>query len=79
MADEVLSRKPTNEEEQRQSVFIAALYHALANHVAQAANDSLDAGLRAGTSPAPGLQRLERFAETLRRAAEANLTYFDAV
>ncbi|MGQ0551274.1 MAG: S16 family serine protease, partial [Armatimonadota bacterium] len=79
LAQETLRRKPKNDQEKQEIVFTAALYHAIAAHVAQVAMDALDVGLRGGTSPAPDAKRLERFAETLRRAADANLTYFDAV
>lgn len=78
LAQEVLRRKPKNEEEKQEIVFTAAMYHAVAAHVAQVANDALDVGLRGGTGTVPDPKRLERFAETMRRAAEANLTYFDA-
>jgi hypothetical protein len=79
LAQEALRQKPKDDQEKLEIVFTAALYYAVAAHVAQVAMDALDVGLGGGTSSAPDTKRLERFAEILRRAADANLTYFDAV
>ncbi len=78
LADEIINSQPEEQEDEGE-LRVAALYYALANHLAQVANDSLDIGLRTGTSPAPDPKRLEGFAEILRRAAEANLNYFDSI
>ena len=57
----------------------AALYFAIADHALQLAEDSIEMGMGYGSLPAPPEDRVRSMSELLRKAAEANLNYFDTV
>lgn len=54
-----------------------ATYYVLARNVVQVARDSVDIGFGYGQVEVADLQRVEAMAELLRRATEANVTYFE--
>lgn len=63
---------------------LTAIYAANYNYVYASmfldlAEDGLGIGLGFGTSPAPNLEVLTAISETLRRGAEANITYFETL
>jgi hypothetical protein len=55
----------------------AALYYALAEHILESGRDSLEIGLGFGATPAPEMEQIFNIAETMRRAAEANMAFFE--
>lgn len=57
----------------------AALYFAMADHALQLAEDSMEIGIGYGSLPAPDEAKVKSMSELLRKAAEANINYFDAV
>lgn len=54
-----------------------AVWYTIADHLVELAKDSIDLGVGFGTSQAPSKERVESLAELYRRAAEANLNYFE--
>jgi uncharacterized protein len=61
------------------AIYAAAFNYALADVYLDLSEDVLSIGLGFGTSPAPRQEVLDSIAETLRRGAEANITYFEAL
>jgi hypothetical protein len=57
----------------------AALYYMLARSYTQLARDSMDISYGFGTAPLADPERVAAVSETLRRAAESNLSYFESV
>ncbi|RME82823.1 MAG: hypothetical protein D6775_09810, partial [Caldilineae bacterium] len=55
-----------------------ATYYALAGDSIQAARDSVDIGFGYGGTPVTHPERIEAMQELLRRAAEANVAYFES-
>ncbi|MCL5265859.1 MAG: hypothetical protein M1343_11840 [Chloroflexi bacterium] len=79
LADSILQRNPKDDEEAMTIITEATLYYAIADQVVEAAKDSMDIGLGFGKAPAPSQEKVQSLAELFRRAAEANLNYFDNV
>jgi len=79
LADQALQKKVANENEALGVIAEAALYYAVADHAVTLAKDSLDIGMGFGTAAAPSEAKMASLAEIFRRAAEANLTYFNSV
>ena len=50
-----------------------------AEHLVDQAGDALDIGLGHGTAPPPAPEKVQSMADLFRRAAEANLNYFDSI
>jgi hypothetical protein len=57
----------------------ATQMYVLAGHLTEVSRDALDLGLGAGAGPAPERAAVQRLADLFRRAAEANLNYFDQI
>ena len=79
MADGALASKVDSEEEALTVLTMATLYYAVADHAVELAKDSLDIGWGFGSAPAPSEERVAALAELFRRAADANLNYFNSV
>jgi hypothetical protein len=82
-ADAALSDYANNPEATEDDA-LAAIYAANYNYVyadmfLDLAEDGLGIGLGFGTAPAPNLEVLQAISETLRRGAEANITYFESL
>ncbi|HEX2282832.1 MAG TPA: hypothetical protein VHG52_13830, partial [Thermomicrobiales bacterium] len=61
------------------AIYAAAFNYALADVYLDLAEDTLSIGLGFGSAPAPSQEVLDAIADTLRRGAEANITYFEAL
>lgn len=61
------------------AVYAAAFNYALADVYLDLAEDTMSIGLGFGSSPAPSQEVLEAISSTLRRGAEANITYFETL
>ena len=59
------------------TIYSASYAYVLSGLYLDVASDSLTNGLGFGNSPAPKLEVLTAISETLRRGAEANITYFE--
>lgn len=80
LADSKLSGpKPKNEEQVVQMLAEAVLYYGIADQAVEVAKDSIDIGLGQGRAPLPTTEKVQGLAELFRRAAEANLNYFDSI
>lgn len=58
---------------------IATICYAAASHIVEWAEDRVDIGLGMGKTKPADKARLTRLSEALRKASEANLSYFDNV
>jgi hypothetical protein len=79
LADQAVNRKVKSEEEAITALTEAVLYYAVADQVVELSKDSTDIGLGYGKAPAPSAEKVQTLSELFRRAAEANLNYFDSV
>jgi hypothetical protein len=79
LADSALAREAKTNEEMIAKLTEATLYYVLAEQVVELAMDSIDVGIGFGKAPAPAQASVESLAELFRRAAEANLNYFESV
>jgi hypothetical protein len=79
LADSALEREAKTNEEMVAKLTEATLYYVLADQVVELAKDSIDVGIGFGKAPAPAQASVESLAELFRRAAEANLNYFESV
>jgi uncharacterized protein len=79
LADSALAREAKTNEEMVAKLTEATLYYVLAEQVVELAKDSIDVGIGFGKAPAPAQASVESLAELFRRAAEANLNYFESV
>ena len=79
LAGQILQTKVSNRDEAIAVLTLATLYYALADHSVELAKDSIDMGWGFGTAPAPSDEKVQSLAELFRRAAEANLNYFDSI
>lgn len=57
----------------------AALYFSLARSGVELARDAVDIGMGFGSSPAPDPEIIAALSNTLRRASDANIAYFESV
>lgn len=58
---------------------MATLYYALADQMVDIAKDTIDIGWGYGSTPAPSEERIASLADLFRRAADANLNYFEKI
>ncbi len=79
LGNAAVNRKTKNEEETVTALAEAALYYAVAEHAVELGKDALDIGLGYGKAPLPPREKIDAVAELLRRAADANLNYFNTV
>ena len=79
IADNVLETDVSSEEEALTVLTMATLYYAVADHSIELAKDSIDIGWGFGSAPTPDDARVAALAELFRRAADANLNYFNSV
>jgi uncharacterized protein len=79
LAGQVLQTKVNNRDEALAVLTMATLYYALADHSVELAKDAIDIGWGFGSAPAPSDEKVQALAELFRRAAEANLNYFDSI
>jgi hypothetical protein len=79
LADKAINRKFENEDQAIQALIEATLYYSIADQVVELSKDSTDIGLGFGKAPAPSAEKVQTLAELFRRAAEANLNYFESV
>ena len=79
LAGDVLQTKVTSNEEALTVLAMATLIYALADHSVELSKDAIDLGWGSGTAPAPSEETIASLAELFRRAADANLSYFDSV
>lgn len=79
MGDNELEQPAENEEQTLTNMAGAATAYSLAGHILTETDDTLDIGLGAGTEKEPNKKLVGQLSEALRRAAEANLEYFDNV
>lgn len=79
LAEAALQREAKTEDEIITKLTEATLYYVLAEQVVEAAKDQIDIGLGFSKAPAPSQATVESLAELFRRAAEANLNYFENV
>lgn len=61
------------------AIYAAAFNYAFADIYLDLAEDVLSIGMGFGTTPAPSQAVLDAIADTLRRGAEANITYFESI
>ncbi len=61
------------------AIYAAAFNYALADIYLDLAEDTMSIGLGFGSSPAPSQAVLDAISSTLRRGAEANITYFETL
>ena len=57
----------------------AVLWYGIADQAVEVAKDSIDIGLGQGKAPLPSNDKVQRLADLFRRAAEANLNYFENI
>ncbi len=67
-----------SEEEILSQLITAASYYTFASDYVQLARDAVDVGMGFGSAPAADEETTLRIAETLRRAAEANMALFES-
>ncbi|MCL4533850.1 MAG: hypothetical protein M1370_01645 [Bacteroidetes bacterium] len=79
LATAATQRKTKSEEETVAALAEAALYYAVAEHVIELGKDAIDVGTGYGKAPLPPKEKVDAVAELLRRAADANLNYFNSV
>ncbi len=80
MADSKLNGPmPNDEDELVQMLAEAVLWYGIADQAVEVAKDSMDIGLGQGKAPMPQIDRVQSLADLFRRAAEANLNYFDTI
>jgi hypothetical protein len=79
LADAKLDTEPATEEEALQAIMEATIYYAAASHIVDGAEDRVDIGLGIGKAKPAETAKLTRLSEALRKAAEANIDYFDDV
>ena len=60
-------------------LMLASAYYTLAGDYVQLARDATDVAMGFGVAPAPETERVMRVAETMRRAAEANIALFESL
>lgn len=76
---DLLAEGDFTEEEVLGFIFLAAFEYIEADFFLDAAQNNLDYGLGFGTAPVPDQATLEAVAEIMRRAADANLAFFETV
>jgi hypothetical protein len=79
LGDAAVAREVKTQEEVIGKLTEATLLYALADHLVELAKDSIDVGMGFGKAPAPSVEKIESLAELFRRAADANLNYFDSI
>jgi hypothetical protein len=78
-ADEILSTEAATVEEAIANVLIATAYYSLASYGIDYALDSVKIGFGVGTAKPADKATVTQLSEALRKAAEANIEYFDTV
>lgn len=79
LADNALGREAKTNEETIAKLAEATLYYVVAEQVVELAKDSIDVGVGFGKAPPPAQAEVESLAELFRRAAQANLNYFESI
>jgi predicted S18 family serine protease len=79
MGDTTLEYKTSSREQGVLKVAAAAWMYAYADQTIDITKDVLDIGVSHGKAPAPSPEKVQSLAELFRRAAEANLKYFESV
>jgi hypothetical protein len=74
-----VNNQDATEDDLLTTVYTANYDYVYADLYLDVATDSLDNGMGFGSSPAPNLDVLKAISETLRRGAEANINYFEAL
>lgn len=77
--DTLVNTPDYTEEDALTAIYSANYSYVYADMYLGLAEDTLGLGLGFGSSPAPDLEVLEAISETLRRGAEANITYFETL
>ncbi len=78
-ADDLMSQQVSTVEAATGNVLLATAYDVLASYSIDWALDSVQIGLKIGKAKPADKDKLIRLSEALRKAAEANLDYFDNV
>jgi hypothetical protein len=78
IADNLLQTQVKTKEEAITVLTMATLYYAVADHAVELAKDAIDVGWGYGSAPTPSDDKVASLAELFRRAAEANLNYFNS-
>lgn len=78
-ADDILNQPAADDEEALTNYAYAVTFYSLAGQVLSEADDDLDFGVGYGKKVKVDKKRLKQISEALRKAAEANLEYFDTV
>ena len=76
---DVLNSPDLTEDEVLDAIYAANYYFVYAEQFLQLAEDQQSIGLGYGSAPAPDPAVLKAISETLRRGAEANVTYFESL
>jgi hypothetical protein len=79
IGDAALRQEAKTDEQVITNLTQAVLMYALADHLVELAKDSIDIGMGFGKVPPPTPDKIESMAELFRRAAEANMNYFETV
>lgn len=78
-ADEILATETSTAEESIANVLIATAYYSLASYGIDYALDSVKIGFGVGQAKPANKATVTQLSEALRKAAEANIEYFDTV
>lgn len=77
--DTYLNTPDATEDDLLTTIYAANYNYVYADLYLDLAEDTLNIGTGFGNSPAPNLEVLQAISETLRRGAEANITYFETI
>jgi hypothetical protein len=78
-AEALVASDAANKEEALANVILAANYYAIADYAIDWAKDAVSVGTGTGTAKPADKEKVLALSEALRKAAEANLDYFDNV
>jgi len=78
-ADDILNQSAASNEEALTNYAYAISFYSLAEQVLSQANDTLDFGVGYGKKAKVNEKRVRQISESLRKAAEANIDYFNTV
>lgn len=78
-ADALMKAEPASAEEAAANVILATNYYVIADYAIDWAKDSVQVGFGVGTAKPATKEQVTALSEALRKAAEANLDYFDNV
>lgn len=78
-ADATMAAEVTTVDQATENVITATIYYVLASYAIDWSMDSVDIGFGNGTAAPADKAKVLRLSEALRKAAEANLDYFDNV